>query len=397
MAQEIFNMAAAFQEMNRDLKEAAPLKKGHEAISSGTPQEMLDLIDLSPAIEIDEYNAGMIFTDRSHLLDDVDVVSLNSVTVLRRMFANVRFSCFVVNPSCEFSNISGSADVLTREDMAAVIGFCMLEKDEIHQEDPAAVSLLAPLLRLALREDNIFGAYCIAMRLRELGVAMNSWLDSLLRCTLALKLDGLTSRLLESWEERSDTASGQLEVKLYKAACLTRLNNPQEALKVIDSLPKVDKVEALKTLQRGLAYAQMGNSNEAIKCFNRVIALDPNNIEARVARGVQTRNMHWQSMDEAGIESALNDFKHVINIGGYHSVEASFHAGTIYLGKSQMPDCEVMMRKVLQVEPNPVARRNLVLSLHAQGLVKEAYSEYQYLSKYDPSNAASLSKYFAAQ
>lgn len=390
LAQDIFNMSATFKAMEHDTEEASPLKKGHEAVSAGTPQEMLDLLDLSPVGMDNESYTAMLFTDRSLIKPDADVVQIEKVTALRRIFSNVRCQRLEINPQNYFSQGERQSKILSRYEIALLIGLCAIATD-----DTTTIPRIATLLQSALKEDRLFDALFLATRLQELNAPKNAWFSTLLNCCITLNISDKAKELLSFWDElKATNPSGHIEVEICRAAYYTRGNNPSAALEHLESLPKVKELDATKALQRGLAFSALQQAEDALKSYNRCLFIDPKNIHALIARGIQTRTIHWESGDEVGLEKALKDFNQVIKDGGYHATEATFHAGTIYLAKNQMTDCEVMMRKVLQVEPNPVARRNLTLALHAQGRVEEAFAQYQHLCQYEPNNAKYLKRYF---
>jgi tetratricopeptide (TPR) repeat protein len=138
-----------------------------------------------------------------------------------------------------------------------------------------------------------------------------------------------------------------------------------------------------------------GNFQEAIVSFDECLRRDPENLDAKLGAGIAYRNINYASGNRKGLEMARSYFDKVASVNGYRASEAYFHIGTILLALGDFAGCEDAVRKSLALRDTGIARRNLVLSLHALGKVKEAHDEYLFLSSYSPSDAQGLEKYFS--
>jgi tetratricopeptide (TPR) repeat protein len=87
-----------------------------------------------------------------------------------------------------------------------------------------------------------------------------------------------------------------------------------------------------------------GNQAEAVSLYDRLIALDPGNLEARFYLG-------WIYKMQGKTDEAITEFKKVIEINPNHP-GAYDHLGDLYLGKGMLDEALAAFNKAVTLSPD---------------------------------------------
>jgi tetratricopeptide (TPR) repeat protein len=253
-----------------------------------------------------------------------------------------------------------------------------------------------PHARLAERlldEDRVFAAFHHAALAREGGADLESFflteLDAL--CRLGLRKEAAS---FQEWYV-SQGGRKPRRVALYAARRQIEAGQPEAALRACAPFLDDPELAARAWLEQGRALVALRRPGEAVAAFDRSLALRPGASETLLGKGIALRTLYWEPGNPEGLRAAAACFEEVRERGDFSVPEATHHLATIHLAFEEWARVEELSREAHRLRQSPVSRRNLCLSLHAQGRIEEAFQEYQFLAQHDPVQAAPLQKYFA--
>ncbi|MBI2877398.1 MAG: tetratricopeptide repeat protein [Candidatus Tectomicrobia bacterium] len=392
-----------FLEVWQKLPEVPWLYLPIDVKDNADPGEIIDTEDmLTVANQLfrssDGMTTGMVYTDHRLFRPGAVVARMKTASALEQFFQAGRVQGVSFNLTMNSAAMSGSAVkdftynlpyhfTVFRFVLPRLVGL-------VTSADPFARSGVAhsAIARQALKADQVYVAYHHAAAAREGGEALDAYYFTELDALMTLRLNQQVTDYLAWYEKRGSNPL----FKLYCARALSLSGQPEEALSMIRPFLMHPELGALAWLEQGRAMMIQGDPRGAINGFDECLRRDPEKIEAHLGRGIAYRNLNYQSSNEPGLRVALQAFQKVALKKGYHASEAYFHMGTIYLALGRMAEGEEVTRKSLQLRDTGIARRNLIIFLHARGNVPEAYDEYQFLLQQSPQDAQGLESYFTA-
>jgi len=135
---------------------------------------------------------------------------------------------------------------------------------------------------------------------------------------------------------------------------------------------------------RGTAYHQMGQSDLALKDFNRALELDQEHVAAYNNRGVIY-------LERNNYESALNDLNRAVALKPDYT-QAFFNRGRLYAQKNDYDAALKDFHKAIELNPYfmpaYMAKANLFISYHQY---HKALEDYQKVLSFDPYNNKAFS------
>jgi tetratricopeptide (TPR) repeat protein len=355
--------------------------------------EVANLLNKTP----EGMQVGLVFTDRKVFVPGACYASMNASECLKQYFHAGRVGAVDFNSSLNRADMNSLNEDITyrlprgytlyRFVLPRLIGLMV-------SDDPFAVRSGSHirLAEQAASADNPYSAYHHAAAAREEGAALNDYYFFELGALMTLNLNKQVSDYLQWYQNKKGQDP---RFRLYYARALTLSGQPDQALPLVQTFLQDRSLGGFAWLERGRAYMIKGMFQEAITSFDECLRLDPGNLDACLGAGIAYRNINYSSGNREGLAAARSCFEKVASPGGYHASEAYFHIGTILLAVGDYAGCETATLKSLRLRDTGIARRNLILSLHAQGKVKEASDQYTFLKGYSPKDAEGLEKYFS--
>lgn len=340
---------------------------------------------------------GIVFTDKKVFVPGACYAAMNSSECLKQYFHAGRVGAVAFNSSLNRSDMSSLSEDITyrlprgytlyRFVLPRLIGLMV-------SDDPFAVrsGSHTRLAEQAATADNPYSAYHHAAAAREEGAPLNDFYFFELGALMTLNLNKQVSDYLQWYQNKGEKDP---RFRLYCARALTLSGQPDQALQLVQTFLQDSALGGFAWLERGRACMIKGMFQEAISSFDECLRLDPDNLDACLGAGIAYRNINYSSGNREGLAVARSYFEKVAFTSGYHASEAYFHIGTILLAVGDYAGCEAAVLKSLRLRDAGIARRNLILALHAQGKVKEAYDQYTFLKGYSPKDAEGLEKYFS--
>jgi tetratricopeptide (TPR) repeat protein len=384
----------AFLDMWGPLPDLARLLVPVGLRSQGSPEkateaQVFDHIDTRGSIYQDgqrRLRIGTAVTDARLVKPDVVLAALPTDVALRRYFHAEQLEGLAWNPCDAYSAFRTTGHVLYRFGLPRLIGF-VGSPDRL-----ARTSGHADLARGLLRADRVCAAHYHAVAARESGAPLEEHYFT--------ELD--TLRRLGLWEAFQSYhgwygkhGGRRLKVlNLYSGAALIMAGQPDYALGASEAFLQDPDLAGRAWLERGRALIALKRAQEAVTAFDRALALEPDECETLLGKGIALRTLHWEPANREGLLQAAACFRRVREVGDESVPEATHHLATIHLALGDWVQVEALSREAQRLRKSPVSRRNLCLALHAQGREGEAYLEYEFLREHAPQEAAPLHKYF---
>lgn len=331
---------------------------------------------------------GLVYTDHRVFTPKINCMQVSTPRALEWFFHSDTVTGVSFNLPMHTQQITielPQGYTLLKNGMARLIG--LIKSKDAFAESGKSHSELA---EKAMADDNIYSSYHHASSARETGEPLDNFYFSELNALITMNLTQQVSEYLDWYGNRGKDPRFQL----YYARCTSLSGQADQALKQIIPFLGVPSLAALAYLERGRALLIQKKPAPALSAFEDSLSCDPENADALLGKGLALRGMHYDSGNREGLKAALQPFQKVVSKNGYHSPEALFNIATIHLALEQWPECEQANRKSMYLRYAPICHRNLVLSMHAQGKIEEAFKEYQFLSRINPGAADGLEKYF---
>ena len=367
--------------------------EGRCVVKAGNMLEVANLLNTTP----EGMHVGLVFTDRRLFVPGACYAAMRTPDCLKQYFHAGRVGAVAFNSSLNCADMDSLQEDITyrlpegytlyRFVLPRLVGL-------VTSDDPFAEKSGNHIqcAREAVSANDPFIAYHHAAAAREEGAELDDFYFLELDSLMALNLNEQVADYLPWYQQKGGKDP---RFKLYCARALSLSGQPDKAFPLVQPLLHDRALGGLAWLERGRAHAVKGNFQEAIVSFDECLRRDPENLDAKLGAGIAYRNINYASGNRKGLEMARSYFDKVASVNGYRASEAYFHIGTILLALGDFAGCEDAVRKSLALRDTGIARRNLVLSLHALGKVKEAHDEYLFLSSYSPSDAQGLEKYFS--
>ncbi len=358
--------------------------EGELAADPNDLQEVLDFLDHACVNLTPEMKVSLVYTDPCFAGPNATLAKIPTDVALERIFHNKQVQ------GVTFDGMVGEATpahTVYSFVLPMIVG--MLRTDEVDCDAMRHASKA----REALTADRIYQCFFHAAQARECGAAKDYFYFLEMECLMTLCLHQQSQQYYRWW----DGEGMKKERGLYTARSHSLSGDTAGAFKLLKPYFTSGKVPALAWLERGRALCISQRYDEAVIAFDKCLSMEPNNCDALLGKGISIRALHYHSGDVDGLKQALECFKLVEEHGDYHVPEALHHAGTIYIATQNWVEGEKTFRKTLKLRGSDVSRRNLALTLHAQGRVDEGRVYYEYLMQYCPEQAEGLGKYYQAE
>ena len=130
-------------------------------------------------------------------------------------------------------------------------------------------------------------------------------------------------------------------------------------IKEVDDKSVTKKAE--EWFQKGVEASKTNNYDEAIKCFKKAIAIDPNNAAIHYNLGITY-------YDKGMLDEAITEYKKTIAINPNY-IDAHYNLGFTYMEKEMFDEAIVEFKKVIAIDFNSAdAHHNLGYSYLKKGL-----------------------------
>ena len=142
---------------------------------------------------------------------------------------------------------------------------------------------------------------------------------------------------------------------------------------------KVTEQNSWAHLNLGLAYQTEGNRSEAIRNYERALAIDANYVLAHYNLGIV-----WQDLERP--DRAAQYFQQAVTIDPA-SINSWIRLGTVFGQLGQLASAEECFRKAIALSENSAqARFNLALVLESRNATAEALSEFEKSVRQEPAS-----------
>jgi tetratricopeptide (TPR) repeat protein len=151
-----------------------------------------------------------------------------------------------------------------------------------------------------------------------------------------------------------------------KAAIEKERGEKFEAEKMI----QVDVKEEEKWFKKGVEAAKTNNYDEAIKCFKKAIAINPNNAPIHYNLGI----IYY---DRGMLDEAITEYKKAIALlPGY--LDAHYNLGITYIDKGMLDEAIDAFKKTIDIAPKDAAAYcNLGIVYDKKGMLDKAITEFK--------------------
>ena len=181
-----------------------------------------------------------------------------------------------------------------------------------------------------------------------------------------------------------------LEMDAGKARFLTVTGKSDEALNLLESATKQNQESSKLLLEIGRLCIIKGEHVRAAGFFEKILAKDPQSIEANLGFGIALSNAAFQSKSMKQLAAAEQALKTVISAGGYRKVEALHFLGSIAARLGMWDKVEKICSQSLMLRETATSRQNLVLSLHKQNKTEAFDLEFKFLEATWPKQAQAV-------
>ncbi|MCB0346387.1 MAG: tetratricopeptide repeat protein [Bdellovibrionales bacterium] len=355
--------------------------EGEMAADPNDRQQVLDFLDMAFVNLTPDMKVSLVYTNPSFAGPDTTLAELPTDVALERIFHNKNVQ------GVTFDGVVGSsnpAHTVYSFVLPMIVG--MIRADAVDCDAMTHVGKA----RDALAKDKAYEAFFHAALARDCGAPKEHFYFLELECLMTLSLHTQVQQYYRWW----DGEGMKQERGLFLARSHSLSGDTPGAFKLLKPYFKSGKVPAMAWLERGRALCISQRYDEAVAAFDKCLAMEPDNCDALVGKGISVRALHYASGNVEGLNQALECFKKVEQCGDYHVPEALHHAGTIHIAMQNWEEGEKTFRKTLMLRGSDVSRRNLALTLHAQGRVEEGRVYYNYLIRYCPEQAQGLEKYY---
>lgn len=125
-----------------------------------------------------------------------------------------------------------------------------------------------------------------------------------------------------------------------------------------------------KWYEKGISAMEVGFYNVAIECFEKAIAIDPNDSRSHLKMGIVYSKKGKK-------KEAISYFKKTIAINP-ELAKAHYHLGVIYAEEGKLKGAISELRKVVAINPDDrEAHQKLGVAYDKKGMFNEAISEYK--------------------
>lgn len=345
------------------------------------PLPLVTTIDRLSWCQIDKQPYGLASSDRKLIERGIVPLHLPTAQLIERYFHS---PMNLVGMNITRPAAAGQADCYTiqRAVMARLIG--MLQAKEPWGKDGL---WHAEQARLALTKDQVYVAFHHAASAREAKVPLDEYFFSEYECLSVFAMDTEMAQYL-NWYKKQGGKHPRAD--LLQAASLIWGNQIEQAQPLLEKVSKHCELSAELTYERARASLIGGDPKTAISLFEDCLSFNENHFDAWLGLGIAIRTLHYRDGNESELNRAKRSYERVVEFHGYRESEAIHHIGTIHARFQRHSQAEECFRKVLLLRHSGVSRRNLILTLHAQGRKEEAAKEYQILLKLEPTQASNL-------
>jgi tetratricopeptide (TPR) repeat protein len=181
---------------------------------------------------------------------------------------------------------------------------------------------------------------------------------------------GRHAEALASYEEAL-TAAHRPDIEVNRGSALLNLNRIDEALACFDAVIAREPSNILALICRGNACIKDKRFDDALTCYEQALALDPDNPSALTDRGVALALLDR-------FEEAITSHEQALRIGP-HIISAHVNRGNAMLKLSRLQEALEAYTEALAREPvNPDANFNAALTRLCLGDYGEGWKQYEH-------------------
>lgn len=339
--------------------------------------------------------ASSVYTDRRVFLPHTLYAEIPTARALRYIYTSPRVNAVAFNLS-DNQNASHFQELGTTHQItySEVIPTAILPRliGLVESSNPFAEGAMThgQLASQALSADNVYVAHFHAQIAREQSEEVSGFIFPLLDTLLTLGFVQEAADYIQ-WYSRNGYEDPQIH--LYAARIYSLSGKPETSFEIVDAYFDHPTLSSVAWLEHGRALIVQDKFDEAVRSFKKAVALNPNGIDSLLGCGLAIRNKCYPD-DVEGLFEAKTFFERVVALNGYHTNEALFHLGTIAIAQEEWVEAEALCKRTLAISDNAIARRNLILSLHAQQKMDEAELEFGKLRFSWPEEAERIEHYF---
>jgi tetratricopeptide (TPR) repeat protein len=168
-----------------------------------------------------------------------------------------------------------------------------------------------------------------------------------------------------------------------KAKALDHLGEYDDAIKSYDKVIEIEPRNVEAHYSKGHILGQLGKYDEAIRCFDKAIEIEPRNVDARIAKGLDLDKLHKH-------EEAIIYYDKALEIKPDNAI-AWFAKGLALHYLKRFNEAVNSYNRAIDIKPpNADVWNKKGLALNALGEYYEAIKCYDIVIQMEPKNAAPL-------
>jgi tetratricopeptide (TPR) repeat protein len=171
---------------------------------------------------------------------------------------------------------------------------------------------------------------------------------------------------------------GHHEVRRVLADILLEIGQTQKALRHLEMIQKQQGVSAQLLTDIGAAYETTGRNNDARRCYERALELDPT---CRPAQQMLLKLLGSRAMDaerKGDAQQAMDICQQQLSIDPTHTPALS-HLAMLHLSCGQEKQTEQVLQRILQIDPNDPIKHwlagDIYLEMERKIKAKEQFDE----------------------